>query len=132
MQVLDSLTTAEWLISEARELGFTASPAEVKAHFESTRRNLFPSEAVFQKYLTYTGETLADQLFRSEIKVYSAKLEQRARSRLARGEISQSALASQAASLPLKWRSRTTCSTGYVLPNCREYKGTAAPTTELL
>jgi hypothetical protein len=130
-QVLNSLTTGEWLISEGEELG-KATPKQIKAHFEEVKKNLFASDAAFRSYLAYTGETIADQLFRAEIKVYSAKLQERIRAQLKSGAVSQQALARKAAKFPSKWAAQTNCSPEYVLPNCKQYRGSGAPVNELL
>jgi hypothetical protein len=131
-QVLTSLTTAEWLISEGEERGLSATAKEIQARFAAVKRNLFGSEAAFEAYLKYTGETVADQLFRAKIKVYSVKLEAKARNELLSGKIGRQAFARRAAEFPKKWSARTTCLSGYVMPNCKQYKGQRQPKIELL
>lgn len=131
-QVLTSLTTAEWLISEGEELGLKVTAADVRARFETAKKNLFANEAAFRRYLANTGETVADQLFRAEVKVYSARLEERVRAELRAGKIGQRALARRATGFPRKWAAETSCSSGYVLPNCKQYKGASPPATEVL
>lgn len=131
-QVLTSLTTAEWLISEGEELGLKVTAADVQARFETVKKNLFANEAAFRRYLANTGETVADQLFRAEVKVYSARLEGRVRAELRTGKIGQLALARRATRFPKKWAAKTSCRSEYVLPNCKQYKGASPPVTEAL
>ncbi len=131
-QVLYSLTTAEWLISEGEELGFRVTPAEIRQRFKMVKKNLFGSEAAFQKYLLYTGETVRDQLFRAEIKLYEAKMEAQELTELKAGKIGRQALARRGEEFPKKWAAQTDCQPPYVLPNCRQYRGHTPPRVELL
>lgn len=131
-QVLYSLTTAEWLISEGERLGFKLTRAEIQKHFETVKKNLFPSEAAFRRYLLYTGETVRDQLFRAEIKLYQAKMEARELQELKTGKVSEQTLNRRAEEFPKRWAAHTSCQPGYVLPNCKEYRGHTAPRVELL
>lgn len=125
-QVLGSLISGEWLIGEGEALGLTATEKAIERRMERARRNQYRSEAEFQRGLDFTGETIADQLFRSKIKVFSEAIERRYTGRGA------SALRRLISGLPKRWASKTRCRPGYVVPNCRQYKGPIPPEIQLL
>jgi hypothetical protein len=129
---LGSLITGEWLIAEGEQRGFTVSDKEAEQRRETVRKNQFRSEAEFQKYMTYTGETLSDQLFRARIKLFSAKIYHQI---MAQGHTAAEhlrAFASFAERFARTWADKTSCRSGYVVPNCSEYKGQTPPETKLL
>jgi foldase protein PrsA len=121
---LGFLITAEWMIGEGAEQGVQASKGEIMQRFEQVKKLLFPTEAAFQKYLAITGETVSDQLFRSKVKVLSEKIEQKIiyKKRLS-AQQQQSAYAKFYKEFPTKWIARTSCRAGYVIVDCKQYKG---------
>jgi foldase protein PrsA len=72
--VLDSLITAYWFQAEAARQHITVSNAEVTRNLNAAKRSAFPSDAQFQAYLTQTGLTLQDILFRFRVNALYAKL----------------------------------------------------------
>lgn len=127
---LGSLITGDWLIGEGDERGFKVTATEVSQRVAEVTGREFTNRAAFERYLSYTGETLADERLRSRIKLFSAKIE----AQLLKGgaQAQQRAYAKFNAELPLKWAKRTTCLPGYVVPNCKEYRGSAKPEPKLL
>jgi len=130
-QVLSSLITAEWLISEGQALGMKASSTEIKHKSEQIRKSEFSSEAAFRKYLAYTGETLSDQLFRARVKAVSAKIEERLTHEGSTSQSQQRIFSTFSEQFPKKWAARTSCRPGYVVANCRQYRGSSAPEANL-
>jgi len=125
-QVLGSLISGEWLIGEGETLGLTATQKAIEQRMERARRNGYHSEAEFQRDLSLAGETVADQLFRSKIKVFSEAIERRYTSKGA------PALQALISGLPKRWAAKTSCRPGYIVPNCRQYKGPTPPEIQLL
>jgi hypothetical protein len=123
VQVLRALITAEWFTAEAHKRGLKATDSAVRQRYERVKTTQFPSEAAFQRYLSYTGETIADQMFRSKIKVLSAELEQSIMGGRT-GRARQQAMSTFITEIQ-KWVARTDCRTGYVVPGCKQYKGSA-------
>jgi foldase protein PrsA len=72
--VLDSLITAYWFQAEAARQHIAVSSQEVMRNFQAAKRAGFPTEAQFQAYLTQTGLTLQDVLFRFRVNALYAKL----------------------------------------------------------
>ncbi len=121
---LSFLINAEWVIDEGAEQGLKATDEEIRQRFEQVKKLLFPTEAEFQKYLAITGETVSDQLFRSKVKVLSSKIEQKFIDK--KGLTAQQqelAYAKFYKEFPKKWIARTSCRAGYVMVDCRQYKG---------
>jgi foldase protein PrsA len=73
-QVLGFLIPAYWYQAEAAKEHITVSDAQVKKAFEKAKAASFPSESQFKAYLTQTGETEADILFRFRISELLQKL----------------------------------------------------------
>ncbi len=72
--VLQSLITAYWFQAEAARQHVTVSDAEVMNNFQTAKRTAFATDAQFQAYLTQTGLTLQDVLFRFRVNALFAKL----------------------------------------------------------
>jgi foldase protein PrsA len=72
--VLDSLITAYWYQAEAAREHITVSDAQVRSSVETAKRAAFPTEAQFQAYLTQSGLTMQDVLFRFRVNALYAKL----------------------------------------------------------
>ncbi len=130
-QVMGSLITAEWLIGEGEARGLKALPSEILGGTSRLRKSDFPNEQAFQRYLTYSGETIADRMFRSKIKVFSEKIEHQLAAKLSSRAGAQ-AVANFATVLEKRWPAKTSCRPHYVVPDCREYKGPIAPELRLL
>lgn len=73
-QVMQFLISAEWIIGEAKDQGITVSDAEVKKEFEKQKKQSYPKEADFQKFLKSSGMTLDDLLYRVKVDTLSQKL----------------------------------------------------------
>lgn len=130
--VLGSLITAEWLIGEGERRGMKVSESEARRRLAEVTKNQFGSETAFRKYLQFSGETLSDQLFRARIKLFSFKIEAQV---LATGHSTREqeiAYAKFTEAFPREWAARTNCRKGFVVANCRQYKGASAPAMKLL
>ena len=76
-QVMGYLIKAYWYEAEAAKLGITPAAAQVQRAFETQRRRQFPTASGFQKFLSQTGQTQADILFRFRISLTVTRLEAR-------------------------------------------------------
>jgi foldase protein PrsA len=76
-QTLGFLTSLEWVFDEAKEKGVKVSDREVAAHFDELKKQEFPKEAEFQKFLADTGQTVADLLLRVKLSMISTKLQEK-------------------------------------------------------
>ncbi|HEX2015580.1 MAG TPA: peptidyl-prolyl cis-trans isomerase [Solirubrobacteraceae bacterium] len=73
-QVMQFLISADWIQGEASDQGIKITDAEVTKQFNTIKKQQFPKEADFQKFLASSGMTLKDLLFRVRLDVLSNKL----------------------------------------------------------
>ena len=76
-QVLGFLISANWVLGEAESQGVKVSDAEVDKQFNQIKRQQFPQEAQFQKFLTSSGQTVSDLLLRVKLDMLSQKIQQK-------------------------------------------------------
>ncbi|HTX45800.1 MAG TPA: peptidyl-prolyl cis-trans isomerase, partial [Solirubrobacteraceae bacterium] len=76
-QVMDFLIKAYWYQAEAHKLGVKVTDAQVQAAFVAAEKQEFPTQAQFQSFLTETGQTKADIVYRVRINQIFTKLEAR-------------------------------------------------------
>src|SRR5436190_324836 len=73
-QVLQFLISAQWIVGEAKDQGIKVTDSEVNTQFETTKKQSFPKEADFQKFLKSSGMGLDDLKFRVRVQALSDKL----------------------------------------------------------
>ncbi len=73
-QVLDFLIRAYWYQADAHKLGISVTDAEVQQAFQAARKQQFPTPAAFQTFLSQTGQTMQDILFRVRVNEIYKKL----------------------------------------------------------
>src|ERR1700716_1872211 len=66
-QVMDFLIKAYWYQADAHKQNINVSDAQVKKAFNSAKSAQFPTDAQFQSFLSQTGQTLDDILFRFRV-----------------------------------------------------------------
>jgi len=77
-QTLGFLIQADWLAQEAKEQKVEATDKEVNAQFLKAKKQNFPKEADFQKFLKSSGETQQDILFEVKTRLLFQKLQTKA------------------------------------------------------
>ncbi|MBA2793076.1 MAG: peptidyl-prolyl cis-trans isomerase [Thermoleophilaceae bacterium] len=76
-QVMQFLIQAEWVQQEAATRGVKVSEAEVKKIFDDQKKQAFPREADYAKFLKDSGMSEADILFRLKLEQLQTKLTQK-------------------------------------------------------
>src|SRR5829696_921624 len=76
-QVLQLLISFEWIEGEAKEMDVKVSDAEVKKSFDKQKKEAFPKEADFQKFLKDSGQTEEDILKRVRLDTLSNKIREK-------------------------------------------------------
>jgi foldase protein PrsA len=76
-QVLQLLISFRWIQGEANALAITATDAEVQTSFDEQKRQSFPKEADYQKFLARSGQTTDDILRRVRLDLLSNKIRDR-------------------------------------------------------
>jgi foldase protein PrsA len=73
-QVMQLLTSFQWIEGEAQEQGIKVSDADVKKAFDQQKKQSFPKEADYQKFLKDNGQTEKDILERVKLDLLSSKI----------------------------------------------------------
>src|SRR3954467_9113456 len=73
-QVLQLLVTFKWSQGEADDLGVKVTDAEVKKSFDQQKKQSFPKEADYQKFLKTSGQTNEDIMQRVRLDLLSNKI----------------------------------------------------------
>ncbi len=73
-QVMQFLVSSDWIEGEAKERGISASSQEVQKQFAQTKKQSFPNDKAYQRFLKSSGQTVQDLLFRVRLDVLSNKI----------------------------------------------------------
>jgi foldase protein PrsA len=73
-QVLQLLISFQWLEKEAEEQGIEVTDEEVKKSFEEQKKQSFPKEADYQKFLKDSGQSEADILLQVKADLLATKI----------------------------------------------------------
>jgi foldase protein PrsA len=76
-QTMNFLIQADWVTGEAKDQNITVTDADVQKQFQQTKKQAFPKEADFQKFLKQSGMSMDDILFRVRLDALSNKLRQK-------------------------------------------------------
>jgi hypothetical protein len=133
--VLNNLISWDWTIGEGAALGMRVSDADARARLAEVNGRLFRRSSEFRVYLEQTGQSVADMLLRSKVQLFEVKeserlaaLEKRLPAKLT-AQQRLTALRTLITSVrPQKqWVARTSCRAGFVISDCRQYKGPLSP-----
>ena len=75
-QVMQFLIQSQWVLQEAENQDLEVTDKEVRRLFEDQRKQAFPKEADYAKFLRTSGSTEADILFRIKLDALQNKLTQ--------------------------------------------------------
>jgi foldase protein PrsA len=75
-QTLQFLISSQWLTQEAAKRKITATDKEVQTTFQQQKKQSFPKEADYQKFLATSGQSETDLLYRVKLSVLTNKLQQ--------------------------------------------------------
>jgi Raf kinase inhibitor-like YbhB/YbcL family protein len=123
-QVLGFLITSQWVFAEAAHLGISVSEAEVHQRLHQITAKQFPKASQLKHYLASIGETEADLLMRIKVELLESKIAQHITAGKTTSTEPHLLLNDFQKSFETRWRARTSCQPGYVMEDCKEYKGT--------
>jgi foldase protein PrsA len=86
-QVLDFLIKGYWYQAEAAREHITVTQAQVNAAYEKAKKSQFPTAAGFNAFLSQTGQTIPDILFRFRVNQVFTKLLAKAAHKVTPAEI---------------------------------------------
>ncbi|HEY1457178.1 MAG TPA: hypothetical protein VGF15_01560 [Solirubrobacteraceae bacterium] len=121
-QALCFLITSEWVVGEAGARHITVSEAVVRQRFARVAHQSFPKAGELESYLAKSGETESDLLARIRVEL----LAQRIAAQVTAGKSSSqrsSLLSSFERTFHAHWKKLTNCKAGYVMEDCKQYKG---------
>jgi phosphatidylethanolamine-binding protein (PEBP) family uncharacterized protein len=119
---LGFLITSEWVLGEAAARGVVVSEAEVKQRFAQLARQSFPKAGSLRTYLAKSGETEADLLARIKVELLASRIA--AKVTAGRSASQRTALlAGFEKNFQAHWKGLTDCHQGYVMEDCKQYKG---------
>jgi foldase protein PrsA len=76
-QVMQFLISAEWIQQEAKSRGIKPSDTEVRRQFEDQKKQSFPTDKEYKRFLQTSGQTEADLLFRVRLDMLSNQVRQK-------------------------------------------------------
>jgi hypothetical protein len=124
-QALSLLISINWSFGEGAEQGVTATDAQAHRMLDQLKAEQFPKEGEYRTYLAYRGWVPSDELFQLKQNVVSMKLLAKFKHSAARSGDGPQAYAYAYGKLiatnARKWRAKTTCRVGYVVPQCKGY-----------
>jgi foldase protein PrsA len=74
---LGFLISSDWVIGQGEEDGVKISDKEVQQQFNKLKKQQFPKEAEFQKFLATTGQTVSDLLLRVKLSMLTTKIQEK-------------------------------------------------------
>jgi foldase protein PrsA len=123
-EVLGFLIGATSLFKEAERLGVEPSATEVASEFSRFKAERFPNPGQFRRYLRFARARPSDEIFRMRVDLTTNRLREKV-VRPAHGDPQreQALFDSFSRSFAARWKARTICQAGYVVSNCRQYRG---------
>lgn len=121
-QALGFLITSEWVLGEAAARHISVSEAEVKQRYAQLVHQSFPKSGSLKKYLAKSGETEVDLLARIKVELLASKIAAKVTS--GKSAAQRTALLSAfEKNFHVHWKDYTDCKPGYVMEDCKQYKG---------
>jgi hypothetical protein len=120
-RILNFLITGYWVRGEAAQQHASVTEAEVRKKFEEEERAHYPTAASFRRLQEASRQTVPDLMFAVETQMLSAKLLEKFTKTQRKGKAEQAAIAAFNKSISSTWTSRTSCQSGYVVPDCKQY-----------
>jgi len=73
-QVMQFLISSDWIVGEAKERGISTTSEEIQKQFLQTKKQSFPNDKAYQRFLATSGQNVQDLLFRVRLDVLSNKI----------------------------------------------------------
>ncbi len=122
-QALSFLISVEWTVLEGEEEGLKVTDSLLKKEFARFRKQTYPTEADLRRYLKERQWVLSDVLYQLKRNVLVTRILPRFEAKVQKAGGGESTYTKLALQRYKDLVARTTCETGYVVPNCREYHG---------
>jgi hypothetical protein len=116
-QATSFLVSTQRTIGLGRDLGVTASEAQVQRLFQQAKAREYPTGADLHRYLATKRWTLADVLLQTKLEVLGDAIIKKIHTPQGRAKLSEA---------ERLWTEKTDCKPGYVVEYCKQYKGGAS------
>jgi hypothetical protein len=124
-KVLNYMIAYRWVSGELARRGVKTTQAEVaKAINDFKIKNFEHPEEEFKKYMAYSGETPADLHFIIEYTLLGTKLQKLT---ILRKGLTAAQERQELTDFTKRWTAKTSCVPAYVVPGCKQYKGSETP-----
>jgi hypothetical protein len=120
-QALGFLISSQLKIGEASTRGVGVTDRDVAREFGSLRAERFPTDEALARYLQERRWTVSDERYLVKLNLISAGLQRKLQGQLR--QMGRAALVKLSAETMKKWSAKTTCRPGYVVRQCKEYRG---------
>lgn len=117
-EVMSFLVTAAWVEGEAALQGVGATPHEVNSRFRKTKRQSFPKEAAYRRFLRRSGMTQQDVLYRTRLDLLSDRIRAKVVKGAATAAGKRRRLDRFVTDFQRRWKAQTTCATEFVTDDC--------------
>lgn len=118
LQATSHLVSALRTIALARAIGISPSDVEVQKRYAGATASEYPTQADYRHYLENTHGSSSDGLLEAKIGLIGDRTLEKVKSPTVRARYLKTAQ---------QWRSKITCSPGYVVEYCKQYKGATYP-----
>lgn len=126
-QAMSYLLSAEWTMLEAKELGVPLSNAELHKEFLRYRNQDYKTEADFQQYMKERRLALSDVLYQLKRNVLVTRILPKFQVRVKKAGGGEQVYAKLALERYHALIAKTSCKSGYVMEDCKEYRAPATP-----
>jgi phosphatidylethanolamine-binding protein (PEBP) family uncharacterized protein len=122
-RALGFLITSSWVLGEAQARHISVSESEVNQRLEKLIKQSFPKAGQLEKFLSKSHESKSDLLARVKVEMLTSRIA---------GQVTagKSSEAQRKATLDrfekrfqAHWKALTSCLPGYVMEDCKQYKG---------
>jgi phosphatidylethanolamine-binding protein (PEBP) family uncharacterized protein len=124
---LGFLISSSWILGEAVQRNISVGAGEVQKRLASLEKQQFPKAGQLQSYLRKSHQTKADLLARVKVELLQARISEQVAANASSNGAREAALASFQKRFAARWKAVTTCKPGYVMEDCREYRGAPEP-----
>jgi phosphatidylethanolamine-binding protein (PEBP) family uncharacterized protein len=122
-RALGFLITSSWVLGEAQARHISVSEGEVSGRLEGLLRRSFPKKGQLEAFLTKAHESRQDLLARVKVELLTARIAAQVTAGKSSESARKAALAGFERRFQAHWRRLTDCMPGYVMEDCKQYKG---------
>jgi len=125
LQALSYLIAVQWRVNEAKEYGEGVTDQEVRRQLERVKTEQFPKPGAFQAYLRERHWSEADEMYLLKRNLLDEKFFQRITREGNKSGGGRAVVTRLVEEANQKQTGKTTCKPGYIVWQCKQYKGSS-------